>query len=60
VLLLLAGANLLVLHFIGLATNRRRLQMATGACSTSVNSRQGLDDRTARSPCIKCTHEKNC
>jgi hypothetical protein len=34
VLLLLAGANMLVLHFIGLRdAERRGLQMATGACS---------------------------
>lgn len=36
-LLLLAGANMLVLHFIGLRDgDRRRLQMATGACSLFV------------------------
>jgi hypothetical protein len=37
VLLLLAGANMLVLHFIGLRdTDRRHLQVATGACSLLV------------------------
>jgi hypothetical protein len=36
-LLLLAGANVLVLHLIGLPDlRRRRLQMATGACSLLV------------------------
>jgi hypothetical protein len=37
VLLLLAGVNMLALHFIALRdTDRRRLQMATGACSLLV------------------------
>ena len=37
VLLLLAGANMLVPHFMGLrAAQRRSLQMATGACSLLV------------------------
>ena len=32
-----AGANMLVLHFMGLRdAQRRRLQMATGACSLLV------------------------
>ena len=33
VLLLLAGVNMLVLHFFALRTERVRLQMTTGACS---------------------------
>jgi hypothetical protein len=37
VLLLIAGANVFVLHFIALRdTDRRRLQFATGACSLLV------------------------
>ena len=36
VLLLLAGANMLVLHFAALRTDRARLQMTTGACSLLV------------------------
>jgi hypothetical protein len=36
VLLVLAGANMLVLHFIALRTERVRLQMTTGACSLLV------------------------
>jgi hypothetical protein len=36
VLLLLAGANMLVLHFFALRTERVRLQMTTGACSLLV------------------------
>ena len=36
VLLLLAGANMLVLHFVALRTGRARLQMTTGACSLLV------------------------
>ena len=36
VLLLLAGVNMLVLHFFALRTERVRLQMTTGACSLLV------------------------
>ena len=36
VLLLLAGLNMLVLHFFALRTQRVRLQMTTGACSLLV------------------------
>ena len=36
VLLLLAGVNMLVLHFGALRTGRARLQMTTGACSLLV------------------------
>lgn len=36
VLLLLAGVNMLVLHFVALRTARVRLQMTTGACSLLV------------------------
>ena len=36
VLLLLAGANMLLLHFFALRTERVRLQMTAGACSLLV------------------------
>jgi hypothetical protein len=36
VLLLLAGVNMLALHFVALRTGRVRLQMTTGACSLFV------------------------
>jgi hypothetical protein len=36
VLLLLAGVNMLVLHFFALRTERMRLQITTGACSLVV------------------------
>ena len=36
VLLLLAGVNMLVLHFFALRTERVRLQVTTGACSLLV------------------------
>jgi hypothetical protein len=36
VLLLLAGINMLVLHFFAVRTGRARLQMTTGACSLLV------------------------
>lgn len=36
VLLLLAGANMVLLHFVALRTGRARLQMTAGACSLLV------------------------